>query len=127
MKKESFELGFEVKEGGEIPQADRQRIQDSWGNETERTVANRFEIAFRDFQEFFVPIIVGCVKSDTCREKLKGKREVYRRNDGRQELRSCIRSGISQAASGVPSAVVLYGFALRRILFFDWSSRCLSF
>ena len=34
------------------------------------------------------------MKSDTCREKLKGKREVYRRSDGRQELRSCIRSGI---------------------------------
>ena len=54
MKKESFELGFEVREGGEIPQAGRQRIPDSWGNETERTVANRFEIPFRDFQEFFV-------------------------------------------------------------------------
>ena len=36
------------------------------------------------------------MKSDTCREKLKGKREVYRRSDGGQELRSCIRSGISQ-------------------------------
>ena len=34
--------------------AGRQRIPDSWGNETERTVANTFEIAFRDFQEFFV-------------------------------------------------------------------------
>ena len=53
LKKESFELGFEVREGGEIPQAGRQRIPDSWGNETERTVANRFETAFRDFQEFF--------------------------------------------------------------------------
>ena len=51
------------------------------------------------------------MKSDTCREKLKGKREVYRRSDGRQELRSCIRSGISQAANGVHSAVVLYGLA----------------
>ena len=49
------------------------------------------------------------MKSDTCREKLKGKRELYRRSDGRQELRSCIRSGISQAANGVHSAVVLYG------------------
>ena len=56
-------------------------------------------------------MIGGCVKSDTCREKLKGKREVYRRIDGRQELRSCIRSGISQAANGVHSAVVLYGLA----------------
>ena len=26
------------------------------------------------------------MKSDTCREKLKGKREVYRRSDGRQEF-----------------------------------------
>ena len=51
------------------------------------------------------------MKSDTCREKLKGKREVYRRIDGRQELRSCIRSGISQAANGVNSAVVLNGLA----------------
>ena len=48
------------------------------------------------------------MKSDTCREKLKSKREVYRQSDGRQELRSCIRSGISQAASGVHSAVLLY-------------------
>ena len=36
------------------------------------------------------------MRSYTCRQKLKGKREVYRRSDGRQELRSCIRSGISQ-------------------------------
>ena len=48
------------------------------------------------------------MKSDTCIEKLKGKREVYRRSDGRQELRFCIPSGISQAANGVHSAVVLY-------------------
>ena len=54
LKKESFELGFEVREGGEVPQAGRQRIPDSWGNETERTIANRFETAIRDFQEFFV-------------------------------------------------------------------------
>ena len=51
------------------------------------------------------------MKSDTCREKPKGKREVYRRSDGRQELQSCIRSGISQAANGVHSAMVLYGLA----------------
>ena len=50
LKKESFELGFEVREGGEIAQAGRQRIPDSSDNETERTVANRFETAFRDFQ-----------------------------------------------------------------------------
>ena len=54
LKRENFELGFEVREGGEIPQAGRQTIQDSWGNETERMVANRFEIVFRDFQEFFI-------------------------------------------------------------------------
>ena len=53
LKKESFELGFEVREGGEIPQAGRQRIPNSLGNETERTVANRFEIAFRDFHKIF--------------------------------------------------------------------------
>ena len=52
------------------------------------------------------------MKSDTCREKLKGKREVYRRSDGRQEYRSCIRCGISWAANGIRSAVVLYGLAL---------------
>ena len=51
------------------------------------------------------------MKSDTCREKLKGKREVYRRSDGRQELRSCIRSGISQAANGVHSVLVSNGLA----------------
>ena len=51
------------------------------------------------------------MKSDTCREKLKGNREVYRRSDGRQELRSCIRSRISQAANGGRSAVMLYGLA----------------
>ena len=49
------------------------------------------------------------MKSDTCREKLKGNREVYRRSDGRQELRSCIRSRISQAANGVHLAVALLG------------------
>ena len=51
------------------------------------------------------------MKSDTCGEKLKGKREVYHRSDGGQELRSCIPSGISQAASGVHSAVLLSGIA----------------
>ena len=51
LKKESFEVGFVVGEGGEIPQAGRQRVPDSWGNETERTVANRFETVF---QEIFV-------------------------------------------------------------------------
>ena len=51
------------------------------------------------------------MKSDTCREKLNGKREVCRRGDGRQKLRSCIRSGISQAANGVHSAMLLYGLA----------------
>ena len=59
LKKESFELGFEVREGGEILQAGRQRIPDSRGNETERTVANRFETAFRDFQEFFIRWLEG--------------------------------------------------------------------
>ena len=52
LKKESFELGFEVTQGGEIPQAGRQQIPDSWGNETERMVANRFEIASVNFQQF---------------------------------------------------------------------------
>ena len=51
------------------------------------------------------------MKFDTCREKLKCKREVYRRSDGMQELRSCIRSRISQAASGVHSDAVFYGLA----------------
>ena len=51
------------------------------------------------------------MKSDTCREKLKGKREKYHRSDGRQELRSCIPNAISQAANGVHSAVVLYGLS----------------
>ena len=49
------------------------------------------------------------MKSNTCREKPKGKREVYRRSDSKQELRSCIRSGISQAPNGVHSAVALNG------------------
>ena len=51
------------------------------------------------------------MKSDTCRAKLKGKREVHRQSDGIQELRSCIRSGISPAAKGVNSPVVLYDLA----------------
>ena len=54
-KRESVELGFEVREGGEIPQAGRQRIPDSWGDKTERTVANRPKTAPRDRQQFFVP------------------------------------------------------------------------
>ena len=51
-------------------------------------------------------MIGECVKSDTRREKLKGKREVCRRSNRRQELQSCIRSEILQAANGVHSAVV---------------------
>ena len=105
MKKESFELGFEAREEGKIPQDGRQRIPDSWSNETERTVANRVETAFRDSQKFLARGSEGVWKSDMCREKPKSKREVYRQNDGRQELRHCFRSGISQAANGVHSAV----------------------
>ena len=63
LKKDRFELGFGVREGGEIPQAGRQQIPDSWGNETERTVTNRFEIAFRDFQESNVVVITAKYKS----------------------------------------------------------------
>ena len=59
------------------------------------------------------------MKSDTCREKLKGKTEVYRRSDGRQELRSCIRSGILRAANGVHSAAALYGLAFVFFCFFS--------
>ena len=51
------------------------------------------------------------MKSYMCREKQKGKREVYCRSNGRQELRFCIRNGISQAANGVHLAVGLYGLA----------------
>ena len=51
------------------------------------------------------------MKSDTCREKLKDKRKMYRRSDGRQELQSCISGRISQAVNGVHSAVVSYGLA----------------
>ena len=58
------------------------------------------------------------MKSDTCTEKLKGKREVYRQSDSSQEYRSCTRSGISQVASGVHSAVVLYGLAFVFFCFF---------
>ena len=52
LKKESFELSFEVRDDGEILQTDRQQIPDSWNNETERTVTNRFENALKDFQKF---------------------------------------------------------------------------
>ena len=51
LRKENFELGFEVREGGEILQTSRQRISDGWSNETERTVVNRFETAFGDFRK----------------------------------------------------------------------------
>ena len=60
------------------------------------------------------------MKSDTCREKLKGKREVYRRSDGRQELQSCIHSGISRAVNGVHSAAALYV----SLLFFQNQPSC---
>ena len=33
LKKESFELGFNIREGGEIPKTGRQRILDSWSND----------------------------------------------------------------------------------------------
>ena len=51
------------------------------------------------------------MKPDRRIEKPQGKREVNRRSDGRQELRSCIRSRISQAANGVHLAVLSYGLA----------------
>ena len=49
--------------------------------------------------------------SDVFRAKPDGRVGVYGRSDGRQELWSCVRSGISQAASGVRLAVVLHGLA----------------
>ena len=57
-------------------------------------------------------MIEGCVKSDTSREKLKGNKEVYSRSDGRQELRSCIHSVISQAANGLPHQEAAHSFDL---------------
>ena len=54
LKKESFELGFEVGEGGQIRQTGRQGIPDSWSNETERMVANKFETTFWDIQRFLI-------------------------------------------------------------------------
>ena len=65
LEKEGFDLGLEVREGGEIRQAGRQRSPDSWGNETERTVANRFEIAL-GFSRVLHLMIRGCLKSETC-------------------------------------------------------------
>ena len=59
------------------------------------------------------------MKSEMCREKLKGNREVYRQSDGKQELQSCICSGVSQAANGVHSAVVFYGLAFVFFCFFS--------
>ena len=66
------------------------------------------------------------MKSDTCREKLKDKREVYRRNNGRQELRSCIRSGISQAANvfNVWKEMVLGQYRIRCVWNVLWCSSC---
>ena len=49
--------------------------------------------------------------SDKCRAKLKGKKGVYRRSDGGQGLRFCIRSGISQATNGVHLTEALHGLA----------------
>ena len=47
------------------------------------------------------------MKSDTCREKLKSEREVYRRSDVRQEVRSCICSGWrdGNGGGGMSSAI----------------------
>ena len=56
LKKDIFELGSEVRGGGAIPQTGRPWIPDSWSNETDRTVPNRVEIAFWDFQKFPPPI-----------------------------------------------------------------------
>ena len=50
------------------------------------------------------------MKFETRKEKLK-EGSVQCRSDGIQELRSCIRSGISPAAKGVNSPVVLYDLA----------------
>ena len=51
LKKEGFGLSFELREGEEIPQTGRQRIPDRWSDGTGRTLANRFQIAFRDLQK----------------------------------------------------------------------------
>ena len=49
-KKKSFELSFEVREGGQFVQTGRQQTRDRWSDQTERTLADRFQIVFRDFQ-----------------------------------------------------------------------------
>ena len=47
----SFELSFELREGGKIPQTGRQRIPDIWSDKTERTLANRCQPAFKAFEK----------------------------------------------------------------------------
>ena len=49
LKKESFELDFDFREDGDIPQTGRQRIPDRWSNGTERTVAG-FSTASRSMR-----------------------------------------------------------------------------
>ena len=50
LKQKGFELGYELKESGEIPQTGRQQIPDRWSNETEKTVINRSDTAFLIFK-----------------------------------------------------------------------------
>ena len=51
LKQESLDLNFELGLSGEILQTGRQQIPGGWSNETEKTLTDRFQIAFRNFQE----------------------------------------------------------------------------
>ena len=72
-----------------------------WTYLTERALTNRFQTAFRIVSKASHVMIRGCVMFYICRMKPKGNMEVYRVNDGRQDLQFCIHTGTLLAASGV--------------------------
>ena len=103
------ELHFELRHSGEVSQTDRQRTADWRSDQTGRAMTKRFQTAMWKFQT--LDRLTIRVKPDTCRAKLKGKREVYRRSDGTQKLLTCTGSVMLQAASAVHLTVVLCDLA----------------
>ena len=97
---------YKRRQSGEVSQTGRQPIPDRRSDETEQMLTKRFQ-----FSKASPLGTGGCVKLDLCRAKLKGKREVYCRNEGTQKLLSCTRSGILQAASAVQLTVILCDLA----------------
>lgn len=105
LKQEYLTLSIELRQSLEIPQTGRQQIPHRWNHETKQHSLAEFRLLLGVFKRFSLGDQSVC---DVCRAKLKGKMGVYCQNDSRQELLSCICSGILQQPMELVNSVVVW-------------------